>query len=230
MSEEKKQIVDATDADQGSYKNFEDFFIKNRNLILGVLAALVVGIGGYFAYKQLYLEPRVVSAKDSIWGAEAYFNKDSFDLALNGDGAVSGFLAVAEKYGNTPSGNMAQYYCGICYMKKGDLDNAIKHLEKYKPSTDELAGLTYVSLGHAYADKKEYEKAIGMYKKAAESADNNIQSPTYYKYAGDLMSEQNDIKGALEMYRKIKQLYPLSQEGSNIDLDITYAETKLGGK
>lgn len=66
----------------------------------------------------MYLEPRVVSAKDSIWGAEAYFNKDSFDLALNGDGAVSGFLAVAEKYGNTPSGNMAQYYCGICYMKK----------------------------------------------------------------------------------------------------------------
>lgn len=44
------------------------------------------------------------------------------------------------------------------------------------------------------------------------------------------MAEQNDLKGALDMYRKIKQLYPLSQEGQNIDLDITYAETKLGGK
>lgn len=42
------------------------------------------------------------------------------------------------------------------------------------------------------------------------------------------MSEENDLKGALEMYRKIKQLYPLSPEGMNIDSDISYAETKLG--
>ena len=230
MSEEQKPLVDAQVEEQGSYKNVEDFFLKNRNMIIGALGVLILAIGGYFGYKKLYMEPRVITAQDKIAGAEAYFNKDSFALALNGDGAVSGFLAVIENYGNTPSGNMAHYYAGICYLKTGDLDNTIKHLEDYKPGTDELAGLTYVTLGHAYADKKDYKKAIELYKKAGESADNNLQSPTYYKYAGDLMAEQNDLKGALDMYRKIKQLYPLSQEGQNSDLDITYAETKLGGK
>ncbi|HNK98688.1 MAG TPA: tetratricopeptide repeat protein, partial [Chitinophagales bacterium] len=132
--------------------------------------------------------------------------------------------------GNTPSGNMAHYYAGVCYMRKAELDNAIKHLEDFNPTTNEIAGEKYVLLGHAYADKKDYKKAIDMYKKAGDEAENNLQSPAFYKFAGDLMSEQNDLKGALEMYRKIKQLYPLSQEGQNIDLDITYAENKLGIK
>ena len=71
-------------------------------------------------------------------------------------------------------------------------------------------------------------QSIDKAKKAGDEAENNLQSPAYYKFAGDLMSEQNDLKGALEMYRKIKQLYPTSAEGLNIDLDITYAENKLG--
>jgi tetratricopeptide (TPR) repeat protein len=230
MSVEKNPIVEAPAADQGSYNNVENFFLKNRNIIIGAIGAVVLAIGGYFAYNKLYMEPRVESAMEAIAGPQSYFMKDSFNLALNGDGNVSGFLAVIEKYGNTPSGNMSRLYAGISYMNLGDLDNAITHLEKFKPKTDEVAGLAYVNLGHAYADKKDYKKAIDMYKKAGETAENNIQSPTYLKYAGDLMAEQNDLKGALEMYRKIKQLYPLSQEGQTIDLEITYAETKLGGK
>ncbi|MBP9797346.1 MAG: tetratricopeptide repeat protein [Chitinophagales bacterium] len=137
-------------------------------------------------------------------------------------------MSIIDQYGNTPTGNLAHYYAGVCYMKNNDIDNAIKQLEAYKPGTDEIAGKTYELLGHMYADKKEYKKAIDLYIKAGESADNNLQSPLYYKFAGDLMSEENDLKGALEMYRKIKQLYPLSPEGMNIDSDISYAETKLG--
>lgn len=228
MAEINKPVDETAAAEQGTYKSVEDFFLKNRNAILIGLGVLIVGIGGYFGYKKLYMEPRVTSAQNSIAGAQAYFVKDSFDLALNGDGAVAGFLQVAEQYGNTPSGNMAHYYAGVCYMRKSELDNAIKHLEDFKPTTPEIAGQTYVLLGHAYADKQDFKKAIELYKKAGEEADNNLQSPAYFKFAGDLMAEQNDLKGALEMYRKIKQLYPLSQEGANIDVDITYAESKLG--
>jgi len=230
MSEEQKPIVDAAAAEHETYKGVEDFFLKNRNVILGALGVLVLAIGGYFGYKKLYMEPRILNAQNVITGAQNYYAKDSFDLALNGDGSVSGFIAIAEQYGNTPTGNMAHYYAGICYMNKADLDNAIKYLEDFKPGTDELAGITNAQLGHAYADKKDYTKAITLYKKAGDEANNNIQSPAYYKYAGDLMAEQQDLKGALEMYNKIKTMYPLSQEGQNIDIDISYAETKLGGK
>ncbi|MFI5171780.1 MAG: tetratricopeptide repeat protein [Chitinophagales bacterium] len=228
MSEYKKTTPETKIEDPGTYKNVEDFFLKNRNIIIGVLGVIVLAIGGYFGYKKLYMEPRVLTAEKAIGGAEGYFMKDSLDYALNGDGATAGFLTVIDKYGNTPSGNIAKYYAGTIYLKKGDLDNAIKYLEDFKPPVDEVAGKTYENLGHAYADKKNYTKAIEYYKKAGEAANNNLQSPTYYKYAGDLMSDQGDLKGALEMYRKIKKEYPLSQEGSTIDIEISYAETKLG--
>ncbi len=229
MSEVNKP-VEQTENHKDTYASVEGFFLKNRNAILIALGVVVLGIGGYFAYTKLYMEPRVATAQNNIAGAQAYFMKDSFDLALNGDGSVSGFLQIAESFGNTPSGNMAHYYAGVCYMKKNDLDNAIKHLESFKPETDEIAGQTYVLIGHAYADKKDYKKAIEYYTKAGDAADNNLQSPAYYKMAGDLMAIENDMAGALEMYRKIKQLYPLSQEGQNIDIDISYAEGKLGVK
>ncbi len=228
--EDVKKPVEQAAQDQGTYQTVENFFLKNRNNILIGLGVVVLAIGGYFGYKKLYMEPRVESAQNSISGAQNYFSIDSFDLALNGDGAVSGFLQVAEQYGNTPSGNLAHYYAGVIYMKKNELDNAIKHLEDFDAPVAELAGKKYELLGHAYADKKDFKKAIELYKKAGDEAENNLQSPAYYKFAGDLMAEQNDLQGALEMYRKIKQLYPLSQEGANIDLDITYAESKLGVK
>ncbi len=227
MSEIKNQNIE-TPVEQGSYKSVEDFFMKNQRSILIALGVVVVLIGGYFGYKKLYMEPRSLNAQNSIAGAEGWFMKDSMNLALNGDGNSMGFLTVIEKYGNTPSGNMAHYYAAVCFLNANDLDNAIKHLEDFKPATDEIAGKKYELLGHAYADKQDYKKAIENYKKAGDAAKNNIQSPTYYKFAGDLMAEQNDLKGALEMYKKIKKDYPLSQEGQNIDLDISYAETKLG--
>lgn len=226
--EDVKKPVEQVANEQGTYQSVENFFLKNRNNILIGLGVIVVAIGGYFGYKKLYMEPRVESAQNSIYGAQGYFAMDSFDLALNGDGASSGFLQVAEQYGNTPSGNLAHYYAGVIYMKKNELDNAIKHLESFDAPTPELAGKKYELLGHAWADKKDYKKAIELYQRAGDEADNNLQSPAYYKFAGDLMSEENDLQGALEMYRKIKQLYPTSAEGLNIDLDITYAENKLG--
>lgn len=228
MSDYKPHTPENPPVEQGTYLNVEHFFMKNRIAIIAVLGILVVGIGGYFGYKKIYMEPRQVNASNSIAGAEGYFMKDSVDLALNGDGTSMGFLTIIDKYGATDAGNISHFYAGVCFLKKADLDNAIKQLEAYKPGTDEIAGKTYELLGHAYADKKDYTKAIGYYKKAGDAAKNVVQSPVYYKFAGDLMLEQNDAKGALEMYKLIKKDYPQSQEGQNIDLDIAYTETKLG--
>ncbi|UKI39587.1 MAG: hypothetical protein L6V35_01520 [Alistipes putredinis] len=51
---------------------------------------------------------------------------------MEGDGSTAGFLEVIEKYGSTPQGNIAKHYAGICYLKNGDLDNALAYLAKYK--------------------------------------------------------------------------------------------------
>lgn len=210
------------------FQRVEDVFLKNRNIIIGIVVVLLLGIGGWFGYKKLYMEPREKQAETKIVTAQKYFSMDSTQLALNGDGVSSGFLSIINNYGNTASGNMAKYYAGICYLKAKDFDNAIKYLNDYKPGTDELAGMTNVSLGHAYAEKNDYDKAIEYYKKAGDVAKSDFLSPTFYKYAGDLLVVKGDFKGAKEVYEKIKKEYPLSEEGQSIDKDIAYTEAKLG--
>ena len=51
-------------------------------------------------------------AKAQMWMAEQYFERDSFNLALNGDGNYLGFLDIIEEYGITKSANLANYYYG----------------------------------------------------------------------------------------------------------------------
>ncbi|MEZ4738127.1 MAG: hypothetical protein R2818_01935 [Flavobacteriales bacterium] len=52
-----------------------------------------------------------------IWKAEYYFEIDSLEKALNGDDQWPGFLTIADDFGSTPSGNLANYYLGTIYMQ-----------------------------------------------------------------------------------------------------------------
>ncbi len=65
-----------------------------------------------------------------MFTAEYYFEKDSVDLALFGDGESYGFMDIIDDYGSTSAGNLAKYYSGICYYNKGEYEDAISLFEK----------------------------------------------------------------------------------------------------
>ncbi|MBC8046447.1 MAG: hypothetical protein H7Y00_06605 [Fimbriimonadaceae bacterium] len=157
MSEIKnKPEQEAVKQNDDLYRKVENTFLKNRNVIIGALVLIIVGIGGYFGYKELFLKPKTQQADNKISYPQNFFTKDSFQLALNGDGINGGFLQIADDYGMTKSGNLAKYYAGVCYLKAKDFDSAIKYFEDYKPKTDELAGLTYILLCIEYAEKNVF--------------------------------------------------------------------------
>ena len=98
-----------------------ELFIEtySKKIISGIIALIVV-VGAIFAYRQLYSLPRQQKASAALFKGEQYFARDSFQLALNGNGAdYDGFEAIIKEYGSTDAGNLAKAYAGICYAKLG---------------------------------------------------------------------------------------------------------------
>jgi hypothetical protein len=72
---------------------------------------------GYFGYQKYIIEPKTQDAQEQIFSAQQFFEADSLDKALFGDGNHLGFVDIAEEYSSTKPGKLANYYAGICFLK-----------------------------------------------------------------------------------------------------------------
>src|SRR5687768_17236658 len=77
-----------------AFSRFEEYINRNKNIITAVVGGLVLVIGGYFAFKYLYLQPKEEEAQKQIFFAQRYLERDSLALALNGDKNYPGFLKI----------------------------------------------------------------------------------------------------------------------------------------
>jgi tetratricopeptide (TPR) repeat protein len=201
-------------------------FIENnqKKIIYGVIAIAVV-VGAVLGFKHGYLIPQEKKATTAMFKGEQYFAKDSFALALNGNGAdYEGFEAIIDQYGSTEAANLAKAYAGICYYKLGDAEKALEKLKSFKgkenmisPAIEGLIGDCYINLGNV-------KEGISYFEKAAKKADNEVISPIYLKKAGIAYESLKQYKDAIKAYSTIKDKYYSSMEASDIDKYITRAE------
>lgn len=195
----------------------ELFFEKNAKLISIIFGAAVVVALILLATHRFYTIPREAKAKEQIFTAEQYFEKDSFNLALNGDGNYLGVLDIIDNYGRTPAGNLAKYYAGISYLHLGKFKEAIDYLESFKTSDLLLKPVKTGAIGDAYAELGNKEKALKYYLEAAETKTNNFTSPIYLLKAGRIYEMTGDKVKALAIYQTIKDKYSESNEGRMVD-------------
>jgi tetratricopeptide (TPR) repeat protein len=183
-----------------------------------VLLAIVVIVAGYFAYHNLVSEPNEKKATEAMFRAEQYYRLDSARLALNGDNINAGFLKVIARYGGTKAANLASFYAGSCYLKLGDYNNAIKYLKDFSTSVQQLQERDYGLLGDAYSELNRKDEAAEQYKKAGTYFEKDeLLSPEYLFRSGYLYESMGKTQDAISMYRLIKDKYPTSQRGADID-------------
>lgn len=206
----------------------ENFVEKNKKAIAIIVAGIVVVVGGFFAYKKLYAGPREEQAQSEMFQAQYYFERDSFNLALNGDSASKGFLAIIDEFGGTNAANLAEHCAGICYLNMGKYDDAISHLKEFN-ANDVIVGAQNLGLiGDAYMEKNQVDDAIEYYKKAADKNSNNFTTPIYLMKAAGALEDQKKYKEAIELYERIKTDYYTTREGQEAEKYITRAKI-LGG-
>jgi tetratricopeptide (TPR) repeat protein len=203
----------------------QEFWTKySKPFSIGLLVIVVI-VGGYLAYNSLIVEPSEKKAEEAIFRAEEYFRMDSLDKALNGDGISQGLLRIISKYGGTDACNRAQLMAGSIYLKKGDFKNAIKHLDEFATSVEQIKARKLALLGDAHSEigfssnnNSEKEKAADFYKQAAdEFPKDEVNSPEYLFRAGYLYESMGKNKEAIDVYTRIKEKYPSSQHGFDID-------------
>jgi tetratricopeptide (TPR) repeat protein len=229
MAEDKKVATEHTAIENvgEALSKAEQFIENNQKILTIIVVALVVVVGGFFGYKKLYLAPLEKEASSQMFAAEQYFEKDSFNLALNGDGNNFGFVKIIDQYGLTKAANLAHYYAGVCYLQTGKFQNAIDELEKFSADDKLVSPVAIGATGDAYLELGNKEKALKNYLSAAKKK-NEFTSPIYLMKAGGVAELLGDYKQALEIYQQIEEKYPRSFEGRQIKKYITRAEIKAG--
>lgn len=198
----------------------ESFWKKNQKNILIAITVIAVAIGGWYAYGEFVVKPKEEKAAEALYKVQDFFAKDSSNIVINGDNAtgVKGALYVIKTYGGTKSANLAHYYAGVSYLKLKDFNNAIKYLKEFSTNAKQVQMAAYTALGHAYAESGKKEDAVDYYKKAGNTftEDENNTAENLF-LAGALLETMNKNKEALELYKTIKEKYPNTDKGYQID-------------
>ncbi len=229
MAKKKKKAPE-----NDGFKNVESALSRAENFIETNQKAFMWGIGGILAivliiigYYKFIREPRIQEAWSESYKAEYYFEKDSFNLALNGDGAYPGFLDIIDDYSRTPMGNAANYYAGVCYMRLGDYESAIDCLEDFDSDDPMVGAMAICLIGDAYMELDNIDEALEYYLDASEHANNDFLSPMFLMKAGKTYEIMNNFQEALNIYKKIETEYYGTKQQENIEKYIKRCEMKL---
>ncbi|PLX22886.1 MAG: hypothetical protein C0599_05380 [Salinivirgaceae bacterium] len=230
MSKKKvnKQAQDSTFENVEQALSRTEYFIKkNQKRITTIAVIVAIIVLGYWGYKHYIVAPKVIEAQEFIFPAQQYFEKDSFNLALNGDGNNFGFLDIIDNYGSTPSGNLAEYYAGICYLNLGNFEEAANYLNNYNGEDLYTTVAAKGALGDAYVEMGEKIKGAEYYEKAAGVFSNKFTTPLFLMKAAQVYYTEGKYDKALKIYERIEKEFPESREYRNIEKYISRTKTMM---
>lgn len=220
---------DGIEVIESSLSKTEQFIEDNQRTLTIVIIVILAIVGGYLGYKKYVVGPAELEAQQQSFAAEQYFEKDSFRLALYGDGNAFGFEQIADEYSSTKAGNLANYYAGICQLNLGEYESAIEYLESFSTDDKMVGPMALAAIGDAYCELQDFDKAAGYYEDAAALHVNDFTTPAILFKAGLVYEEKGDYAKALATYEKIKKEYPKSFEGNLSRIEKYIARTKLKG-
>jgi TolA-binding protein len=205
------EFLEDPDALAGQFERAEYFFEENKNVVFGILGGIVLLVLGYFGYRY-YIGSQDDTAQIEMFPSVYQLEADSTKKALNGDGKTPGLLSVADSYGSTPGGNLAEFYAGVGLLKEGKYDDAIEHLKSFSASDLLVQARAYALIGDAYMEKKSFDEAADYYRKAADYKPNKFFTPAYLTKLAVAQEQAKQNEKAIETYNEIIEKYAQSAE------------------
>ncbi len=229
MSKNKKNQAASEQLEnvENALSKTEHYIEDNQKSLIIIVLAIVVIVGGYFAYQKIYLQPKENEAHAQMFVAEQYFANDSFNLAINGDGNYLGFIDIVDEFSMTKSANLANYYLGISYLKLGQYEDAIEYLKQFETGDKLIAPIAYGAIGDAYLELDKKDDALSFYEKAVYESDNDFTAPLFLMKVGFVNELLGEYKDALKAYEEIENNYSESREGRQVEKYIAKVKTLM---
>lgn len=224
----KQNTQDELDKVNEVLSSSEQFIENNQKRISLILCIIILCAAAWIGVRYFYFEPREKAAYAEMFKGEFYLDTDSFNLALNGNGAdYIGFKAIVEDYSHTDAANLAAAYAGICEYNLGNYAVALDYFRSFKADDKFVSPNVLGMMGNCYANMDRTGDAIATFEKAAKKADNILLSPYYLQKAATVAEAQGDYNKALSLYRQIKDDYATSAVARDIDKYIERAQAKI---
>ncbi len=189
----------------------EQFLEDNKVMVFSIAGILAIALASFFGYNY-YMGSQNALAQDEMFQAVYYYEQDSLDLALNGDGNYYGFLDIIDNYGATTAGNLANFYVGSIYLKKGIYESAVPFLQDFSSSDYVLQARAYSLLGDVFMQQNDFSEAANYYSKAANDNPNEYFTPVYLLKAGLAYEKLEDFSSATKQYQTIVNDFAKSKE------------------
>lgn len=206
-------IVENPEAIAEKLEKSEEFLKKNKDKLSYIGIAIALIIGG-LVYWNNYKTTLNDDAQNAMFQAVYYFEADSLDKALNGDGNNLGLLEIISDYEGTKAANLANFYVGVIYMKKGQFEDAIEKLKAFSSSDALVQARAYSLIADANMEMEKYDLAVEMYKKAATHKPNKYFTPQYLMKLALAFEEKGDMASSADVYNQIITEYPKSTEAT----------------
>lgn len=218
MSKKNQEVQDENlENVQEALNTSSQWIEEHKNVIMGVVAAVIVVVCGILAINNFVIKPKALAAQNESAKAVVYFHAGDFQTALNGDSLeCMGFAAIADEYSSYQAGELAALYAGICQYKLGNYEEAASYLKKFSADDVNIDPAAKMLLGDAYVQLDNLSAAIKQFKAVADTK-NEMLAPMALKKLAVVYLEQNDNKAAQKAFEQIKDLYPMSAEAAEVD-------------
>ena len=200
--EHKHELVENPQALAERLQGAETWMERHPKTAIGILAAIVLIVGGFFGFRY-YKDNQELEAQREMFQAVYYFEADSLELALNGDGNNLGFVDIIDDYGITDAAKLANFYAGSAYLKQGKYEVARLYLEDFSSKDLLIQARAYSLVGDTYMEEANYKEAARFYDKAANYKPNKYFSPGYLMKAALAFEKNNQQDKAIAAYDKI---------------------------
>lgn len=198
------------------------FMETNRALVFGMVGVILAVLVGSWLWTER--ETQKFQEMEKLYYEMEKLQKRQQDNP--GENVTSQMQTLLGEFVQGPQKFRAQLLLAETHFEKGEYDSSIK---VYTEVTEQAkrGSLNYVlaqkGLAYAYEAKKEYQKAVEIYKSIIDSSSN---FPLFYIYMGlaRCYESLNDPQNAVLILREIKNKFPSHPELEKINRKLRQLE------